>query len=156
LYQTEDVKKFDCANRRDADWDRIKFYNEVITKIVWKYLEPSDRSSLPRTYIHLIRVATSPQWQRHDAGTLLCNWGLHVAQEHKLQIGLFATPSGEALYKQLGFKELTKALVQMPEEKGSVSMTVMKWYPKEEGIVAQVLEGVHEWGSALGRALCGK
>ena len=77
------------------------FYGEVIDKIVWKYLEPTERTTLPRTYIHLIRVATSPQWQRHGAGTLLCNWGIDVARKHKLQIGLLATPSGYGLYTQL-------------------------------------------------------
>jgi predicted acetyltransferase len=128
----------------------------VINKIVWEYLEPSGRTSLPRLYIHLIRVATAPQWQRHGAGTLLCNWGIDVAQKHKLQIGLLATPSGQALYSQLGWKELTRAVVQMPKEKEkeSVSMMVMKWYPKEESIFAQALGGVYKFGEVLGRTLC--
>lgn len=103
----------------------------------------------------MIRVATtSPKWQRHGAGTLLCNWGIDVAQEHNLQIGLLATPSGQGLYTKLGFKELIRAYVQMPEEKDSVSMTVMKWYPKGDSIVAQVMGAVWKTGQGL-RQLCG-
>lgn len=126
-------KTFDCSQRRDADWNRIEFYSRIISRITWDILEPTDRTTLPRTYIHLIRVATSPKWQRHGAGTLLCSWGIDVAQRHNLQIGLFATPSGRGLYTKLGFKKLTTAFVQMPDEKESVSMTVMKWFPKGEG-----------------------
>jgi len=151
-----DPKRFDCSQRRDADWDRIKFYGRVINKIVWEYLEPTDRTTLPRSYIHLIRVATSPKWQRHGAGTMLCKWGIDVAQKHRLQIGLLATPSGWALYSQLGWKELTRAVVRMPEEKESVSMTVMKWYPKEDSLFAQTLGGVYRLGEALGLTLCRK
>lgn len=58
-----------------------------------------------------------------------------MAQRHKLQIGLYATPAGRGLYTKLGFKKLATAFVQMPDEKESVSMTVMKWYPKPEGVV---------------------
>lgn len=86
----------------------------------------------------------------------MCNWGFDVAQKYNLQIGLFATPSGEDLYTKLGFKELTKAFVQMPDEKESVSMTVMKWYPKEEGFFAQALGGIWKIGEVLGRTFCGK
>ncbi|OKL62720.1 hypothetical protein UA08_01364 [Talaromyces atroroseus] len=134
--------KFDCSDRRDADWNRIEYYSRIISRITWEYLEPTDRTTLPRTYIHLIRVATSPQWQRHGAGTLLCNWGIDVAQKHNLQIGLFATPSGRGLYTKLGFQKLTTAFVQMPEEKENVSMTVMKWYPQPQKAPGQALNAV--------------
>jgi hypothetical protein len=54
------MAKFDGADRRDADWDRIRVYSKIISEITWRILEPTDRTSVPRTYIHLIRVATSP------------------------------------------------------------------------------------------------
>jgi hypothetical protein len=71
----------------------------------------------------------------------------------QLQIGLFATPSGLGVYTKLGFKELDVAFVRMPDEKESVSTTVMKWYPRE-GLVAQTLGGVHKLGEVLGWLLC--
>lgn len=151
----DESKPFDCRDRRDANWDRIKFYGSIVNPLVWKYLEPTERTSLPRSYIHLIRVATSPLWQRHGAGTLLCNWGIDVAQKHSLQIGLLASPMGQGLYAKLGFKVLKVALVRMPEEKEGVDVTFMKWYPEGKGLLAQVYGSAGMIGQVLGRMLCG-
>lgn len=54
---------------------------------------------------------------------------MKIADKHKLAIGLFATPSGHSLYKELGFKELKMITVQMPNENESVTMACMKWRP---------------------------
>ena len=52
-----------------------------------------------------------------------------MADSKKLAIGVFATPSGETLYKELGFKELKRVTVQIPGEEESVSEVCMKWEP---------------------------
>lgn len=125
-------KSDDGSERRDADPARIKFYQEIINNARRKYLEPSGRKNGPLSYLHLTRLATYPKWQRHGAGTLLSQWGIDVADKQNLNIGLFASPSGEALYKELGFKEL-QIVVQMPGEEESVAVACMKRVPRSSG-----------------------
>ena len=149
----EATPSFDCSKRRDANWERIKNYGSIVNPIVWKYLEPTDREAPPRTYIHLIRVATSPKWQRHGAGTLLVNWGIKLTQNLSLRIGLLATPSGHGLYAKLGFKDIKTTYVRQPHDDESASMEAMLWYSKEEGILGQVAGSIHKFGMTLGQ-LC--
>ena len=52
---------------------------------------------------------------------------MEVATEQNLDIGLYAAPLGEGLYKSLGFKFLARVFVQMPGEEETVSFDCMKW-----------------------------
>ncbi|KAN0091697.1 hypothetical protein V8E51_017544 [Hyaloscypha variabilis] len=123
-------EKDDDSERRDADQVRIKYYQRIVNEARRTYLEPSGRENGPLSYLHCTRLATDPRWQRHGAGTLLSKWGLDVANDQTLAIGLFATPSGESLYTELGFELLTRITVQMPEEEESVTIACMKCEPK--------------------------
>jgi hypothetical protein len=55
-----------------------------------------------------------------------------VADDQGLAIGLFATPSGENLYTELGFEILTRITVQMPGEDESVTVACLKREPKSK------------------------
>ena len=93
---------------------------------------PQGRKKNQLPYIHLTRLATRPEWQRHGAGTKLSKWGIKLAEKHGLDIGLFATPSGRTLYRELGFTEMKQIKVQMKGEDESVSMTCMRLYSDQK------------------------
>jgi len=97
-------EKEDNFEHRDVDLRRSKYYREILNATRRKYLETSDRKDGPLSYLHLKRLRVHPKWQRHGAGTLLSKWGIDIAKEQSLDIGLYAMPMGENLYKALGFK----------------------------------------------------
>jgi len=98
-----------------------------MNKAKTEYLDVEDFDS----YIHLLRLATSPMHQRHGAGTALTKWGINLANKYDVAIGLFATSMGEPLYAKLGFQSLAKPTAQVEGEDEKVTMTIMRLEPKK-------------------------
>ncbi|KAH7317753.1 hypothetical protein BKA65DRAFT_515117 [Rhexocercosporidium sp. MPI-PUGE-AT-0058] len=82
------------------------------------------------SYLHMTRLATKPEYQRHGIGGALSQWGLDVAQKHNLLVGLFSTLVARPLYGHLGFETLKEIIVQIEGEKEKVEMTCTKWDSK--------------------------
>lgn len=83
-------------------------------------------------HIHLRILATHPDYWRRGAGTKLCNWGIDLAEKHRTYISVFASPMGEKLYAQLGFKKLAVVVVQVKGEEEKVNISAMLYTPGHE------------------------
>jgi GNAT superfamily N-acetyltransferase len=66
--------------------------------------------------IHLWLLATLPEFRRHGAGTMLCNWGKEKASERNCAITVFGSPMGTALYKKLGYRLLDSVSIHVDGE----------------------------------------
>jgi GNAT superfamily N-acetyltransferase len=77
--------------------------------------------------VHLLILATHPDYQRHGAGTRHCQWGIDLARERRSAVTLFSSPMGTKLYTQLGFKMLDHVTVQVPGEEEKLCIGVMAY-----------------------------
>ena len=59
--------------------------------------------------IALDLLATLPTHQRRGLARAQIKWGLDLADRERLFVFLESTPTGEKLYKRLGFKEVSRA-----------------------------------------------
>lgn len=87
--------------------------------------------------LHLWLLATHPDFRRHGAATMLCNWGLDKAQESTKNgvLSVFASPLGKRLYERLGFETLGSFLIQVDgeEEKLRIECMLSKLTTNEPG-----------------------
>jgi GNAT superfamily N-acetyltransferase len=77
--------------------------------------------------VHLMILATHPDYQRHGAGTRHCQWGMELAREKNSAVTLFSSPMGTMLYTHLGFKMLDHVTVQVTGEEEKLSIGVMSY-----------------------------
>jgi GNAT superfamily N-acetyltransferase len=94
-------------------------------------LASAKKSDFDKVYgdrqVHLLVLATHPDYQRHGAGTRHCQWGMELARERKSAVTLFSSPMGTRLYTELGFKMLDHVAVQVPGEEEKLSIGVMTY-----------------------------
>ena len=62
--------------------------------------------------IELCFLAVHRDHQRKGVGKVLVQWGLEQAKVHGLPVSLDSAPSGVALYRHLGFREIDKIVVK--------------------------------------------
>ena len=94
-------------------------------------LADAKKSHFDETYgerqVHLLILATHPDYQRQGAGTRHCQWGIELAKEQKSAVTLFSSPMGTRLYSELGFKMLDHVTVQVAGEEEKLSIGVMTY-----------------------------
>ncbi|PVH73046.1 hypothetical protein DL98DRAFT_659661 [Cadophora sp. DSE1049] len=117
--------------RRDINPVHAELYSKLINNARREFLEPTDVRNGPLSYIHVTCMATHPDYQRNGAATALLKRGLALAQEHHLQMGLFASPMGRPIYEHFKFKDLAFVKVQVEGEEESCTMVTMKWFPED-------------------------
>jgi hypothetical protein len=111
--------------RRDENTARDKAWKETLDDARRKYLEPNGPFNGPLSYLHLQQLHTHPDYQYNGAGTALTKWGIDLAQRHHLKIGLFASPMGEVLLRELHFTKLGRVVVQVKGETSRVVVNCM-------------------------------
>ncbi|CAO2655442.1 Nn.00g105060.m01.CDS01 [Neocucurbitaria sp. VM-36] len=119
----------DCDDRRDADFKRMKAFDDACFKAKKTFFDDvyGDQQ------IHLRILATHPDWQRHGAGTKHCNWGRDVANEHRIPVTVLSSPLGGQLYSYLGYDTLGFFKVQVEGEDVKLSIGAMiKYYENED------------------------
>lgn len=72
-------------------------------------------------------MIVSPKWQGKGVGRLVMSEGLKQAQEENVIMGLQASPTGEKLYRKLGFEMLGDYSYRVGDGVGGGHMI---WYPK--------------------------
>lgn len=72
-------------------------------------------------------VATHPQYLRHGAGAAVTEWGLSLANEHDLKVGVFASPLGGILFEYLDFEDVGWTKCRAEGEGRGVDVRVMIW-----------------------------
>jgi ribosomal protein S18 acetylase RimI-like enzyme len=55
---------------------------------------------------YLSRLAVDPAFQRRGIGGMLLDWGLRIAKEENVPVGLTSSPQGVALYRRKGFRDI--------------------------------------------------
>lgn len=58
--------------------------------------------------MELDNMAVDPDHFRHGYGSLLCRYGMNIAKEDKIDVGIIAAAMGFKLYEALGFESLVK------------------------------------------------
>lgn len=58
--------------------------------------------------MELDNMAVDPDHFRRGYGSLLCRYGMAVANEDKVSVGLIAAASGKPLYDHLGFQTVVR------------------------------------------------
>lgn len=111
--------------RRDENPAHVKAWKDTLDAARRKYLEPNGPVNGPLSYLHLQQLHTHPDYQYNGAGTALTKWGIGLAQGHHLKIGLFASPMGEVLFRELHFTKLARVVVQVEGETSRVVVSCM-------------------------------
>jgi GNAT superfamily N-acetyltransferase len=111
----------DCDDRRDADPERMKAFDRACAKAKKEYFD----DEFGDKQIHLRILATHPDYQRRGAGTRHCDWGLDLADEHKIPTTVLSSPGGAKLYLHLGFETLGHFTVQVDGEEDKLSIGAM-------------------------------
>ena len=75
-------------------------------------------------------LATHPEHWRRGYGTLLCQYGMKIAEEEDLVVTLVAGKTGGNLYKKLGFTYLGTLVRQVPGEEEQIVSEAMVYEPK--------------------------
>jgi ribosomal protein S18 acetylase RimI-like enzyme len=79
--------------------------------------------------LHLMVLATHPDYQNRGAGAMHCRWGMSLAKEKDLRVTLFASPMGEGLYTYLGFKTVGHVVIQVDGEEEKIETPAMVYDP---------------------------
>ncbi len=66
--------------------------------------------------VHLWLLTTHPDFRRRGAGSMLCRWGMAVAEQQGRPVTVLASPLGRQLYERLGFDFLGDVIVQVDGE----------------------------------------
>ena len=74
-------------------------------------------------------LATSPKFQRIGAGSMLCKWGIELAERTGMSISVFASPMGRKVYAKLGFCRVRDVIVQAETEDQRIVLTAMAYEP---------------------------
>ena len=119
-----------CDDRRDADPKHMKAFKDAVTKAKKKYFD----DVYGNQHLHLRILATHPDWQRHGAATMHCDWGMDLADAHKVPVTILSSPMGSKLYSHLGFETLAHFTVQVEgeEEKLSIGVMIRKYEENED------------------------
>ena len=108
-------------DRRDADWERMQAFKDALQQGKETYFD----SVCGNSQIQLVTLGTHPKFQRQGAGTQLCRWGMQLADQRHLLVTVFASPSGQKLYRHLGFKEVGVVIVQVKDEEEKLTISAM-------------------------------
>jgi len=111
--------------RRDGHSERMKIW----TKEMQRARETLFDDVLGENYLQLQVLATDPQFQRLGAGTLLCKWGIKMADLESTPAAVFASPMGQRLYTSLGFHSLSNVLLQAKDDNECISIAAMVYFP---------------------------
>ena len=87
--------------------------------------------------IHLWLLATHPDFRRRGVGTMLCNWGTEKAIEKGWVLTVLASPMGNKLYQELGYKLVGQFTIRADHEDESLEIycLVKKTKESEQGNV---------------------
>ena len=64
------------------------------------------RFGCDRPYVLMANLVVSPRWQRMGIGKALLEWGVHRADELRLERWIDASPHGIGLYRRFGWQEV--------------------------------------------------
>ena len=78
--------------------------------------------------MELDNMAVNPDYFRHGYGTLLCRYGIDIAQKDQFPVGIIAAEMGAKLYTELGFETAVK--VTLTDERPSKEAKVDFWVQK--------------------------
>ncbi|KAM0188242.1 hypothetical protein ACHAPA_007678 [Fusarium lateritium] len=83
-------------------------------------------------HMELDNMAVDPDHFLKGYGTLLCRYGMNIAREDKIPVGVIAAKLGMKLYEYLGYSCTAKVTLTdcRPGEDDSVDFWVQKWNPK--------------------------
>ncbi|KAK0725622.1 hypothetical protein B0H67DRAFT_136307 [Lasiosphaeris hirsuta] len=83
--------------------------------------------------MELDNMAVDPDHFRRGYGSHLCKYGIDVAAQDKIPVGIIAAKMGACLYSSLGFKTTVQITLADPRpgKKASVDFWVQKWDPSK-------------------------
>ncbi|PSN59650.1 hypothetical protein BS50DRAFT_579876 [Corynespora cassiicola Philippines] len=118
-----------CDHRRDADVKHMDVFDKACAKAKKEYFD----NVYGTDQIHLRILATHPDWQRHGAATIHCNWGMQLATAKHIPVTVLSSPLGGKLYTHLDFTTLGHFTVQVEGEEEKLSIGAMiKEYEKHK------------------------
>ena len=110
-----------CDERRDADRKHMQAFEDA--------LDVAKATCFNAKYghnqLHLLILATHPEYQRRGAGTRLCRWGMQLAMDRKIPVTLFSSPMGTQLYTSLGFRMVGTVVVRVEGEDDKLTIGTM-------------------------------
>lgn len=112
--------------RIDGNTARMKAFKEGLDNYQRQFFD----DVYGKDYFFLVLLATHPHYQRHGAGSRLVNWGVRIARERDIRLGLFASPMGKPLYQHFGFHEIGSAVVRVEGEVEFVAPAIMLFEPR--------------------------
>lgn len=126
-YTNQDKLQPRCP-RRDGHPARIQAWNDTMAKAKKSLFDDYHRGR----HFQLQILATLPKFQGRGAGSLLCRWGIKVAESKGMPISVFASPMGRKLYSKLGFGKVRDVVVQVDADDLRVVLTAMSYEPTFE------------------------
>ncbi|KAH7377964.1 acyl-CoA N-acyltransferase [Cadophora sp. MPI-SDFR-AT-0126] len=103
--------------RRDVNRTHFEEFGKAMAKGFDDYF-----ACYGKEQVHLWLLATHPDFRRRGAGTMLCNWGTERATEKGWVLTVLASPMGNKLYQELGYKLVGQFTVRADHEEESLEI----------------------------------
>jgi GNAT superfamily N-acetyltransferase len=122
VYQTITNNYMLSPKRHDVNHAHYGAFFDTIGLIEDKYW--STDGEYPEN-IELSTLYVRPESQRQGVGSELVEWGLRVAKEKGIAVGVQAQEKPIPFYERLGFKRLNTVTIRSAGEDGSVALPVL-------------------------------
>ncbi|KAH8812981.1 hypothetical protein F5884DRAFT_319900 [Xylogone sp. PMI_703] len=116
--RTKESKTFSVPDPIDRSIDPVR------SALLFNATEAAVNKYL-KHHMELDNMAVDPTFFRHGYGTKLCQYGMNIAKEDSVPIGVIAAAMGAKLYEHLGFETIIKEIVT--DERAGMEDTVDFW-----------------------------